>query len=563
MARKEVRFPAALCYPLWRTRRLKRERNFMDTQVLIVGAGPVGLTLAVDLGKRGIRCILAEKNDAPLGYPKMERCNPRTMEFFRRLGIAEKVRAAGYPPDWPMDAYLVFNLMKPPLLRMVYPSVAEAKARRDAVNDGTLPLEPYQIISQYTLEPLLKSVAETIQNIDVRFGHEFVSFEQQDDGVTSTLRTTAGETVTVRSQYVVGCDGGSSPIRKQLGFRMEGKPNILEMRQALFHCPELYDKVPAPRARHYHRVDNHWTLFIVQDSRKHFTIHAVVEKDEDMAKLFETIVGTPVKYEMIHCAKWTQRLLLSQGYADRRVFIAGDACHLVIPTGGLGMNTGVGDAIDISWKLAGVLQGWGGPKLLQSYEAERRPVGERNVRASGRGTAGRMKWREAYRPDIEDDTPEGKAALAHLLAVAKEEAPKSFRVVGAELGYRYAGSPIICDEPNGPPENIDQYEPTTWPGARLPHVWLEPGKVSVHDRIKDGYTLLRLGQTKADASPLQQAFETTGAPFNVLDLTEDAPRAVYGYDYILVRPDLHVVWRGNALPDDPRKVAQVATGHGA
>ena len=146
---------------------------------------------------------------------------------------------------------------------------------------------------------------------------------------------------------MVGCDGGSSAVRKQLGYKMEGEPNILEMRQALFHCPELYDKVRAPRARHYHRIDDHWTLMIVQDSRKHFTIHAVVEKDEDMAVQFEKLVGTPVKYEMVHCAKWTQRLLLAEHYQQGRVFIAGDAAHLVIPTGGLGMNTGVGDAIDI------------------------------------------------------------------------------------------------------------------------------------------------------------------------------------------------------------------------
>ena len=145
----------------------------MDTQVLIVGAGPVGLTLAIDLGKRGIRCTLMEKNDAPLGYPKMERCNPRTMEIFRRLGIAETVRAAGYPPDWPMDTYLLFDLMRPPLFKMPHPTVAEAKARRDATADGSMPLEPYQIISQYTLEPLLKSVAETIPTIAVKFGHEF------------------------------------------------------------------------------------------------------------------------------------------------------------------------------------------------------------------------------------------------------------------------------------------------------------------------------------------------------------------------------------------------------
>ena len=410
----------------------------MDTEVLIVGAGPVGLTLSIDLGKRGIRCILIEKNDAPLGYPKMERCNPRTMEIFRRLGLADTVRAAGYPPDWPMDTYLVFDLMRPPLLKMAHPTVAQARAKRDATTDGSMPLEPYQIISQYTLEPLLKSVAERIPNVAVKFGHELISFTEESDGVAAQVRKTNGETVTIRARYLVGCDGGSSVVRKQLGFGMAGEPHLREMRQALFHCPELYDKVRAPRARHYHRIDDHWTLMIVQDSRQHFTLHAIVESDEDMAALFGTMVGTPVQYEMVHCAKWVQRLLLAEHYQQGRVFIAGDAAHLVIPTGGLGMNTGVGDAIDISWKLAATLRGWGGPKLLQSYEAERRPIGAINVKASGGGTAGRTKWRAAYRSNIEDDTPDGRAALANLLTIAREEAPKSFRVVGAELGYRYA-----------------------------------------------------------------------------------------------------------------------------
>ncbi len=533
----------------------------MDTQVLIVGAGPVGLTLAIDLGKRGVDCILIEKNEAPLGYPKMERCNPRTMEIFRRLGLADTIRAAGYPPDWPMDSYLVFDLMRPPLFKMYYPSVAEAKARRDATNDGTLPLEPYQIISQYTLEPLLKSAVEKIPSVAVKFGHEFLSFAEEPGGVTVQVRTANGETIAIDAQYAVGCDGGSSAVRKQLGFKMEGEPNIREMRQALFHCPELYDKVPAPRARHYHRVDDHWTLMIVQDSRQHFTLHAVVEQDEDMAMLFEKIVGTPVKYEMLHCAKWTQRLLLAEHYMQGRVFIAGDAAHLVIPTGGLGMNTGVGDAIDVSWKLAATLQGWGGPKLLQSYEPERRRIGAINVEASGRGTAGRAKWRDAYLPNVEHDTPAGRAALEHLMTIAREEAPKSFRVVGAELGYRYTDSPVICEAAGGPLPNIDKYVPTSWPGARLPHVWLEPGKLSVHDLIGDGYTLLRLGRIKDDASDVQKAFSAIGAPFSLLDIDSDAARKVYGTDYVLVRPDLHVAWRGNAPPNG--RVARVVTGHEA
>jgi 2-polyprenyl-6-methoxyphenol hydroxylase-like FAD-dependent oxidoreductase len=532
----------------------------MHTQVLIVGAGPVGLTLAVDLGRRGIRCILIEKNEAPLGYPKMERCNPRTMEMFRRLGLAQLIRDAGYPADWPMDNYLVFSMSKPPLMKLPFPTVAQAKARIAATNDGTLPLEPYQIISQYTLEPLLKSVAEGISNISVRYGTEFIAFSQAGDHVRSDVKTTSGERLSITSDYLVGCDGGSSAVRRQLGFELEGE-SLMTLRQALFRCDDLFDRVIAPRGRHYFRVDDHWTMLIVQDSRRHFTIHSVVDQDSDMPRMFEAMVGTPVEYETLHIGSWTQRLMLATHYSDRRVLMAGDACHLVIPTGGLGYNTGVGDAIDLSWKLAATLQGWGGPKLLQSYEVERRQVGARNVAASSRGNSGRRVWRDAYRPWIEDDTPEGEAARKHLLDVASVEAHKSAGVVGAELGYRYVDSPIIFREPGeGPPHNIETYVPTTWPGARLPHVWMKPG-VSVHDCIKDGYTLLRLGKDRADASALGEAFKALGAPFATLDIELGAPRDVYGFDYLLVRPDLHVVWRGNRLPLDPGSIARLATGH--
>jgi 2-polyprenyl-6-methoxyphenol hydroxylase-like FAD-dependent oxidoreductase len=532
----------------------------MDTQVLIVGAGPVGLTLAVDLGRRGVRCMLIEKNEAPLGYPKMERCNPRTMEIFRRLGLAQTVRDAGYPPDWPMDNYLVFSLSKPPLMKLPFPTVAQARARIAATNDGTLPLEPYQIISQYTLEPLLKSAAEGIANVSVRYGVELVAFTQGTDHVRSELKTASGERLAITSDYVVGCDGGASAVRRQLGFELEGE-SLMPMRQALFRCDDLFDHVVAPRGRHYFRVDNRWSFLIVQDSRKHFTVHSVVDQDADMPVMFETIVGTPVKYETLHIGSWTQRLMLATHYSDRRVLLAGDACHLVIPTGGLGYNTGVGDAIDLSWKLAATLRGWGGPKLLRSYEVERRQVGARNVAASGRGNAGRKVWRDAYRPCIEDDTPDGEAARKHLLDVAAVEAHKSASVVGAELGYRYVDSPVICREPGeGPAHNIETYVPTTWPGARLPHVWMTQG-VSVHDCIRDGYTLLRLGKERADASGLRAAFTAVGAPFDVLDVEPGPPRDVYGFDYILVRPDLHVVWRGNRLPPEPGDVAGIATGH--
>jgi len=532
----------------------------VDTQVIIVGAGPVGLTLAIDLGRRGVRCILLEQKDAPQFLPKMERCNARTMEIYRRLGIAQKVRDAGFPRDAPMDVFIVTSLVEPPLLHLPYPSVAQAQAEIAACTDSSMPLEPYQLISQYTLEPLLKSVAETLPSVDVRYGHEFISFEQNNGGVSAQVKR-GNTTSELSGQYLVGCDGGSSNVRRQLGIKLQGEANLLQLRQALYRCDDLFDRIPIGKGRHYHVADAHSTFLIVQDSTRHFTLHSVVDSDDGMRTMFEQTVAMPVKYEMLSCQPWRQNLLLADSYGQGRVFLAGDAVHLVIPTGGLGTNSGVGDAIDLSWKLAATLKGWGGPALLASYEIERRQIGERNVEASRHASRGRRAWRAAFKPNIRDKTSEGAETRANLTRIADVEQRKSNEMIGAELGYRYAGSPIVFAETGDAPEpDFMKYVPTTWPGARLPHVWLAGG-TALHDRVGDGYTFLRLAGAQADSAILARAFASYSAPFTVLDIGEERPRDIYGYDLLLLRPDLHVVWRGNRLPDNSAKLAALATGH--
>src|SRR5580700_6951920 len=380
----------------------------MDSEVLIVGAGPIGLTLAIDLGKRGVRCTLIEQKAQPAFLPKMERINARTMEIYRRMGLAQQIRAAGLRADCPMDVYIVLTLDEPALLHLPYPSVVQAQAETRASNDCSLPLEPYQLISQYTLEPLLESMAETIPAITVRFGCEFLSLEQDQHGVTARVRTSHEGTQELRASYLVGCDGGASPVRKQLGIELAGEGNTLALRQALYRCDELFDRLPVgngpAKGRHYHVADDKATQLIMQDSTKHWTLHSMVETNEEMNAAFERTVGVPIKYEMLSCDPWRQNLLLADRYGEGRVFLSGDAVHLVIPTGGLGMNSGVADAIDLSWKLAATLRGWGGPDLLKSYEIERRQVGERNVGASRYATLGRRKWRSLWRPNIRDNT---------------------------------------------------------------------------------------------------------------------------------------------------------------
>jgi len=535
-----------------------------ESGVIIVGAGPVGLTLTIDLGLRGIRCTLIERKDAPAFLPKMERCNARTMEMYRRIGLSEKIRAAGLRADVPMDVFIVLSMKEPPLLHTPYPSVEAARRAIAASTDGSMPLEPYQLISQYTLEPLLKSVAESLPTVNVRFGCEFVSFAQDAAGVSVTARTSEGKTETFRAAYLVGCDGGASAVRKQLGIALRGE-NLTQLRQALYRCDELFDMIPIGNGpghgRHYHVADEHASFLIMQDSTKHFTLHATVDSDEGMKRRFEQVVGAPVKYEMLSCQQWRQNLLLADRYREARVFLAGDAVHLVIPTGGLGMNTGVGDAFDLSWKLAAVLRGWGGARLLDSYETERRQVGERNVGASRFASLGRRKWRAQYRPEIRDDTPAGQAARDNLVRVAAVEQRKGNEMIGAELGYRYVDSPIIDNMPGGPEHLFREYHPTTWPGARLPHVWLGDG-TPIQDRIPtDGFTLLRLGKTLADTSGLERALKARGAPMTVLDIADAAPRDIYGVDLILLRPDMHVAWRGNTAPPDTAALAATVTGH--
>jgi 2-polyprenyl-6-methoxyphenol hydroxylase-like FAD-dependent oxidoreductase len=506
-----------------------------------------------------VRCTLIERKPEPQFLPKMERCNARTMEIFRRTGIAPRVRAAGLRADVPMDVHIIRAMNKPPLLRHPYPSVAEARRAIDACTDGSMPLEPYQLISQYTLEPLLKSVAERLPSVTVRYGCEFLSFREVQ---TQVITSTSSGTIT--SKYLVGCDGGASAVRQQLGIALAGEGDLLRLRQGLFRCDELFGRMPIDggpgHGRHYHVADERATFLIMQDSTRHWTLHSVLERDEDMKSQFERTIGVPVKYEMLYVGEWKQNLLIAEHYGRGRVFLAGDAVHLVIPTGGLGMNSGVGDAIDLSWKLAATLQGWGGPKLLASYETERRAIGVRNVEASRQASRGRRAWRSMWRPEIRDDTPAGAEARAALSRIADVEQRKSNEMIGAELGYCYRGSPIVWPEPGeGPEDNLMKYVPSTFPGARLPHAWCDDGR-AMQDRIGDGYTLLRLGRNGADADPLARAFAAYGAPFAVLDIADERPRAIYGHDLLLLRPDLHVVWRGNSLPDAVT-LAALATGH--
>jgi 2-polyprenyl-6-methoxyphenol hydroxylase-like FAD-dependent oxidoreductase len=536
------------------------EPSLHEAPVLVVGAGPVGLTLALDLARRGVPCLLVDQSETARFLPKMERCNARSMEIFRRLGLAEKIKSAGYPGTATMDIKVVTRLSDPPLLHLRYPTADEQRRQIAFSRDGSQPLEAFQVISQYTLEPLLRAEVAATAPITARYGWQLVSFTQDDHGVSAVLQDRQGERHEVRARYLVGCDGGRSTVRKALGIPLEGKGNLAEATQLFFRSENLLERVPAGPARHYYFADEHSSGIVGQDDLKHFFFSTRLPPDADLKAALLAAVGVDIDVQVIAVSTWRQHLLLAQRYQDRRVFLAGDACHLVIPLGGLGMNTGVGDATDLAWKLAATLQGWGGPTLLDSYEADRRPVGARNVEASGYATAGLREWRSLVKPGIRNDDEEGRRLRDTVAAKARRLQRRTHEMAAAELGYRYT-SPVIVEEP-GPvagAANKLVYVPSAAPGFRLPHVWLDDGQ-ALHDLLGLGYALLRLGDDAPSSEPVAAAFRAAGVPLQVLDISSERAREVYGRALLLVRPDLHVAWRGDAPPADAAALVRQVTG---
>ena len=540
-------------------------RETRAPQVIIVGAGPVGLTLAIDLGRRGIRVHLVERKEAPANLPKMERSNARTMEMFRRLGIADRVRAVGLPADVPMDVHVTTRLVDEPILHLPYPSPDEAAELGRATNDGTLPLESQQLVSQYALEPVLMEAAAEQPTVTLRYSCALESFEQDEHGVVARLAGSDGTSETMRAEYLIGCDGGTSTVRKTLGIPLSGKGNIATLRQVFFRSGDLIDKVPvAGRARHFYFADGDarmiGTAMVVQSDQRHFTFHTGLPEDTDFGPVILERVGRPVEVEVLAVNSWTLHLLVADRYREGRVLLAGDAAHLVIPQGGLGMNTGIGDATDLAWKLAGVLHGWGGPGLLDSYEIDRRQVALRNVRASEYAALGTAEWRRASTAEVGDDTPQGARIRADVAGLADVHQRKGHEMTGIELGYRYVDSPLISYDPAGSTDDgyAYTYRPRSEPGFRLPHAWCADG-TALHDHLGSGYTVIRLGGD-ADTAKLEQAVRETGAPVTVHHLDEPHLRALYCADLFLLRPDLHIAWRGDVAPADAAVLADLVTG---
>jgi len=533
----------------------------LDAPVVIAGGGPVGLTLARVLAQRGVRSILLERNATTTRHPKMDITNGRTMELFHRLGMAEQVRAAGVPESHPFDVAWITTLAGHELHRFRYPAPAQAREIIRRVNDGSLPREPALRVSQVMIEPVLKSFLDADPLVDVRFGWSFESFAQDADGVVVETRCTAtGEVRTLRCAYLAGCDGGTSRVRQQLGIELEGQSRVGHLFMIHFRSEERALLQRFGLAWHYQSL--HGTL-IAQNDRDIWTLHVPLP-DAEVAASFDPdaalrrFAGAPFAYEILVANAWTPHLLVADRFGAGRVWLAGDATHQYIPTGGYGMNTGIGDAIDLGWKIAALLQGWGGAELLASCETERRPVALRNREASGRHAAARFQIAAELLhlgSDGRGASDAERAAVGRAIAALGNAENESF---GIELGYRYDGSPLVAEEPRAAPA-LDPlfYAPNTWPGARLPSLFLDDGR-AVHDLLGRDFTLLAF--RGADTEPLEKAAASRGVPLAVLRLDDARARKIYQRDLVLVRPDQHVAWRGDAPPPDPRTLIDRVRG---
>jgi 2-polyprenyl-6-methoxyphenol hydroxylase-like FAD-dependent oxidoreductase len=547
----------------------KSEDQF--TPVLIVGGGMVGLSLAVDLGTRGVDCIIVNDGATQATHPQGNSLNSRTMEHYRRLGLADRVRAAGLPSDHPTDVVYITRFAGWELARLPMPSSAEKIRDRTRSAHTRLTPEPLHRANFFYIETILKQRAEALPSVDVRFGWRLLGFEQHEESVAARIENVAdGRRHTIGCDWLIGCDGARSTVRQALGIGYGGKGGEDEtfmrgrMLSSYVEAPGLLDLMPLAPGWHY------WT--VNADARA--SIAALDGKDEyvaltriptgiefadvDPVASFRATVGADIPIK-VHSAKpWMAGLaLVAERYQDRRVLMAGDAVHLFTPTGGFGMNTGVDDIANLAWKLAAVVQGWAPPALLDTYEAERQPIGGRNTTMSHQFASAVANLE--IPPELEEQSAAGDAARqrigAHLATFTEE-----FRSLGIQLGARYDASPLIVQTDDAPPPDSPfEYLPSAVPGGRAPHHWLGDGR-ALFDVFGPGFTLLRLSETAPDGAALASAAAARGVPLAVVTVADDGVRDLYQRDLVLVRPDQHIAWRGNAEPADATGLIARVTG---
>ena len=542
------------------------------TPVLISGGGPVGLVLAIELAGRGVRSILVNTEPTTAVHPQGNTHNARTMEHYRRLGIADRVRAVGLPQDLTTDVIYLTRFTGHEFARIQMPSSTEKKRRIAARDMSFLTPEPIHRSSQFYVEPELFAHAETLPEIGLRFGWELIAFDLQDDCVLSTIRNAeTGETETIASRWLAGCDGAQGYTRRalEIPYRGEGGDEIAffigRMLSVYIDAPGIYDVMKVDRVWQYWTVNGDGRMCIVTlDAKGKFVVLTRYpesgEPDEaDIIRDIRNAMGAEIDIEIISVREWTAgNALVADRYGDDRVMLAGDAVHLFTPTGGFGMNTGIEDAVNLGWKFAAVHHGFAPEAVLSTYETERRPIGIRNTQSS-RKLASDVATIEVPEA-LEQDTEEGVRARAELgrhLSGFTEE----FASLGIQLGTRYDASPlIVADGTNPPPDSAVEYVPSACPGGRAPHVWLDDG-ASIHDRFGKWFTLLKFGMADTNTASFEAAASTQNVPLDIIDISEQAARDLYQCGFALIRPDHHVAWRGDALPADAAALIRQVSGN--
>jgi 2-polyprenyl-6-methoxyphenol hydroxylase-like FAD-dependent oxidoreductase len=564
---------------------------FDRVPVLIAGGGPVGLTLALTLARHGVPAMLVERNPSTTTHPKMDITNGRSMELYRQLGIADYLRKVAVPEDHPFDVAWVTKLSGWELARFRYPSVAQCREAIRACTDGTMTLEPPMRVSQAILEPALKEILETRTGIEVRYGWALQSFHQDIDGVDAVIRCSAtGQTCTVRTDYLAGCDGAGSVVRRDLGIDLhdidirrmavrelglrkmiagtvrayvEQRQTPLDGRVYMVHFTSPARELLERFGTTWHtQSPEGWTL-ISQNDRDTWTMHTPigmgVKADEiDPKQFLFARLGFEFDCEIVVANEWRPRLSLADSFGRGRVWLAGDSVHQVVPNGGYGMNTGVGDAVGLGWALGAVVNGWGDPRLLRAYEVERRSVAVRNREGSARHTVVRLAIQMANRKSLSSQGWSGDRDRTRLGREILDLGNLENEAAGIEYGYRYETSPAICTEPGAAPAApVHAYLPGTAPGGRPPSVFL-PDSRALFDLFDTGFTLLRFDDV--DCSALVDAADDRGVPLTVVDIRDPHARKLYERDLVLIRPDHHVAWRGDAAPADAYAVIDRVRG---
>lgn len=541
--------------------------NTIDTQVLIVGAGPVGLSMAMDLQSRGIPVALCEiRRYAESPSVKCNHVSARTMERWRKLGVASKIRQAGLPPDHPNDVVFRTAVTGTELTRIPIPSRQDRYTATGGPDTWWPTPEPPHRINQIYLEPILLEHTASLPGVQIFNRTQVTGFEQDEQGVTATaVNLDTGETLRFRCAYLVGCDGGSSSVRKAIGARLEGTPVIQQVQSTFIRAPELLNRIPKPLAWCYYAVNPRrcGTVFSI-DGQSTWLVHNHLKPHEadfdsvDRDECIRNILGVDESfvYEVISKEDWVGRRLVATDFRDRRVFIAGDAAHLWVPYAGYGMNAGIADGLHLSWLLAARLQGWGGEGILDAYVAERQPITQQVSHFAMDHAAKMIKARGEVPANIESSGAEGIAARARLGREAYDLNVQQFCCAGLNFGYFYDKSPIlVADGESAPAYTMSSFTESTVPGCRAPHFWLADGR-SLYDALGPGYTLLRFSPF-LDVSALQSAAADRRMPLTIVDIPDKGIPGAYQHKLLMCRDDQHVAWRSDELPQDP--VALVAT----